>query len=233
MDNQEKQSDTSLLDDIEIIYIPTEPEEDDDEIHGDENYHNFIMPDGTYNEKFAVKMDKLEEQYLKESSFANAPPSIKKDVIIKTLFGSVLLIGGILLYAFNLSATSLLALTTLLGLLLLSSAQKRYLAIKDRDIIEFSGIIVDVQNIGMIKATKYAVVKISDNNKFLNVKLNADKHLSKGLPITLYISKEEPIVQSEYGPLVNNILGLTFDARTSQNLEIEKEEVSAKDYLSN
>lgn len=233
MDNKEIKSDDILLTDIEIIDNSPEFTDEDEEIPGDENYPHFFMPDGTYNEKLTMKIDKWEEEYLKAISFKNAPPSLKKDIIVKTLFGLFSLVGGIVLYAFNMSAPYLLALTTLLGCLLLFSAGKRYFAIKNRDIIEFAGIIVDVQNFGLIKATKYSVVKISDNNKFLNVKLNSDKHLTKGLPITLYISKEEPIVSSEYGPLVNHILGLTFDVKTSQDDEYIEEEMSAKDYLSN
>lgn len=221
-------------------YLPVEKEEieTERELDGDENIHSFYLEDGTFNEKYYNKVkdfpltssDELDE--IKKIPFIKLNGVFKKDIILKLVFGIFSTVLGIVLFATDNCEISFLGLTLFISFMLLFSAGRRYFIATSGNVIDFAGIIVDVVPVGFFKATQYMVVKISNGKKFLNVKFNYDKHITKGLPLTLYISKNEPIVSSPYGPLVENIVGYVFDVDETKTTTVaENDEITASDYI--
>ena len=230
--NNEELLDSENFEEQEDLEVETD-ENGLTETFGDENYENFIMPDGTMNFRYIEKLNVLQEQSLPEFlSFSSFPSILKKDILIKGGSGFAFILISLLLFILNIFPFKAIITFILIGLLLLFSAFIRYRVCKSNNIVKFEGLTVHVENMGLLKINKYQVVKISNSEKFLNVKLSYNKKMREGLPITVYINKYEPIKDSEYGPLVENILAFNLNVNTKEDqAKFEKENVSADEYI--
>lgn len=230
--NNEELLDSENFEEQEDLEVETD-ENGLTETFGDENYENFIMPDGTMNFRYIEKLNVLQEQSLPEFlSFSSFPSILKKDILIKGGSGFAFILISLLLFILNIFPFKAIITFILIGLLLLFSAFIRYRVCKSNNIVKFEGLTVHVENMGLLKINKYQVVKISNSEKFLNVKLSYNKKMREGLPITVYINKYEPIIDSEYGPLVENILAFNLNVNTKEDqAKFEKENVSADEYI--
>jgi hypothetical protein len=202
------------------------------EVFGDENYESFIMPDGTMNLRYIEKMSLFEDFIPIKLKFKEFPAALRNNIIIKFIFGLLAIIVSLIFVLFNMVKFKVIIPFIVIGILLLISALIRFKICQNDNIVKFEGITIHVEDMGLLKINKYQVVKISNNEKFLNVKLSYDKRMRAGLPITIYINKYEPIKDSEFGPLVENILTYSLNVNTKEDQEkLEQETLSAEEYI--
>ena len=200
--------------------------------YGDPNQKTILLPDGRFNEKYIdtleeiTSLDELEEQKLK---FEDFPASIRNDILRKALTAFVFIAVGIIAKVAGLFPTSVMCLFILISFIFMFSTIYRYKICSNNNIVKFEGIIVDANPIGILRSNKVFIVKISNNEKFLNVKLSPNKSIKTGMPITLYMNKNEPIVESDYGPLVENII--SYALSVGDETHRTGEEMSAEEYV--
>ena len=98
--------------------------------------------------------------------------------------------------------------------------------------VKFEGTIVDTQIYGFTKSNKYMITKISDGEKFLNIKLQVSPDMKPGLPITVYLPPNLLISASQYGPLAEYIIAYKLDISTEATDELLMSgNISADEYI--
>lgn len=233
-----KDTEYILEDDTEISDVSKDEniENPERELLGDENYESFFMPDGSINEKFLQKVKEL-PNFLDDAEdvvipFSKFPSSIK-NLILKRICGIfIFLTVGILGLYLELTGIQFLIITICISLCLAFSCVIKYFSVSSGNYVEFRGLIVDVKTIGIMKANRYQVVKISNEEKFLNIKVDYTQDLMPGVPITVYLRKDEKIVESEYGPLAEHFISFELSVLEGDDIDLFKnQEVTAKDYI--
>lgn len=100
-------------------------------------------------------------------------------------------------------------------------------------IVEFDGIVVNCKKIGFGKKFSYFIVLVVNENtgKMLSFKYAEDINgIERGVPITIYLDKNEPVVNSENGPFVEHYVSVMFGLNSSEEL-VENDSVSAEDFV--
>ena len=225
---------------LDINNIPEDTNSSTDntepELPGDENYESFLMPDGSINQKFLKKVKELPD-FLDDANEVSIPfnkfPASVRNLILKRICSIFIFLAiGILCMYLEFTGIQFLLVMIGISLLLLVSCIFKYKSISLGDYVEFKGLIIDVKTIGIMKANRYQVVKISNEEKFLNIKVDYTQDLSPGIPITVYLRKDEKIIESEYGPLAEHFI--SFELRVIEGSDVdlfENEEVTADDYV--
>ena len=100
--------------------------------------------------------------------------------------------------------------------------------------VSFSGIATENKKIGFGKKFSYHIVRVVNENSGKMLSFKYDEHpdgVGVGTPVTLYLSKTEPIIKSEYGAFVEHYISIMFGYETSEEL-LENDNISAEDYVS-
>lgn len=222
----------------DILLPPEEIEEteEEEELPGDENIHSILMPDGSFNYKFLDSLDALVPSDLEEVSipFSQFPEAIKNNITLKLVVGVAIIIILILFYASGWVADARIFIMLIFPAMMFLSAFLRYRMCKRDQIVKFEGTVITADTYGFVKATKYQVIKISNDEKFLNIKTPINKTVYPGMPITVYLNKNTPIIDSQYGPLAEHYVSYTFNVTSEEDEEeLKKGDVSADDYINN
>lgn len=100
-------------------------------------------------------------------------------------------------------------------------------------LVEFNGIVVNCKKIGFGKKFSYFIILIANENngKMLAFKYNEGSNgIDKGVPVTIYLDKNEPIINSENGPFVEHYVSIMLGFNSSEKLS-ENKSVSAEDFV--
>lgn len=207
-----------------------------DELVGDENYEEIILPDGRINEKYQAKViRKFDAAKLVEKEqlpLKDVPAAIKHDAQMRALTGVGIFMLVLITYAFRFVYSPMLKGSFVIMVLLLISAWRLLQAGINNEFVKFEGIIVGVEEYGLTKTTRYVIVKMSDGEKFLNIKSVNLKDFKIGQPITVYLPPDLAITASKYGPLAEYILSYKLDISTDKTDELlSNGGISAADYI--
>lgn len=208
-----------------------------DELHGDENIDSFLMPDGSFNDKYIYKLslraEIMESLQPAKIPFSHFPVAIKNDILRKTIVGLTVIVLSSILAILKWLPISLMLAFFLISGILLYSARLRFKICGSDNIVKFEGIVTNVETLGLTKRSRYQVIQLADERKFLNVKLDYNKNMRVGLPMTIYMPKNEPIKDTQYGPMVEYIISYSFNVNSQEDDQKFREEqsISAEDYL--
>lgn len=170
--------------------------------------------------------------HIEKIPFSSMPKTIKATIIRTIIGATIFLFFAILLLVFITKNIFVWLFFFLLSASLYVSAIIKYLTAKYNVIVKFEGIIVSTQIIGLMKATKYQIIKISNGEKFLNIKTSIDKKAERGVPITVYLPKDTKITDSEYGPLAETFISYTLSVSSDdESSKLTEEGISASDYV--
>ena len=190
------------------------------------------MPDGTMNLRYIEKLSLLKDFVPVKLKFEEFPAALKNDILIKFGFGFLFIAIFVFFAIFNTAKLKAFIPFIVIGLLLIVSGLIRMKICQNDNIVKFEGITVHVEDLGFLKINKHQLIKISNGEKFLNIKLSYNEKMREGLPITVYINKYEPIKDTEYGPLVENILIFTLNVNTKEDQEkLDQKSLSADEYI--
>lgn len=186
------------------------------------------------------------------NSISEFPPSIQRQIrnfIIFVVLMWLICISTVILDYINYFIFPLCIVVTIY---LIYRCCYIYNTVKNKRFTVFSGVVVNYKESKMnfITSSKRTQIQITDGNKFLSCTIprRAEKkgffsffkkssdESDKGIPITLYIDKKEPIVNTELGPYIKNYLAIEYSAlddKRTKNIFKDKKEIYAKDYLSN
>lgn len=217
------------LDDFNPLYdqIPGE-------LNGDENYEFNIMPDGTLNEKYQFKkaleiMNRPEKEVL---PWDRIPMAIRKNALQKIGAGIALMIVVLVTYILALIDYPTVIVTACIMALFVYVGVKKILIGRNNEFVKFEGIVVSSKIYGLTNSSKYMVVKISDGEKFLNLKLNVCPDITEGSPITVYLHPNLPIIPSQFGPLAEHIIAYKLDVSTEATDELIADgKITADEYI--
>lgn len=220
----------TLLSDFSDIYKPL-----DTELHGDETYEHYTMPDGTINEKYQQRKAlefALNPPVDDTVPFRKIPAAIRSDGLEKIAFGWGFFFLVLITYIMAFVDYPMLLFGIFFALMLTYIGVDKILTGKFNQYVKFEGIIVDTHIYGLTKSSKYMIVKMSDGEKFLNIKTMVSKDIKPGLPITVYLPPNLLITASKYGPLAEYIIAYKLDISTDATDELLAEgNISADEYI--
>lgn len=204
-------------------------------LNGDPNYESYIMPDGSINELYQERRAlefALEEPLMDNVPFYKIPPAIKYKGLRQIGFGWGFLIVVLATYIMAFVDLPMVIFAICFMLLLNYYGIKNILIGKFTMYVKFEGTIVDTQVYGFTKSNKYMITKISDGEKFLNIKLQVSPDMKPGLPITVYLPPNLLISASQYGPLAEYIIAYKLDISTEATDELLMSgNISADEYI--
>lgn len=219
-----------LMSDFSDLYKPL-----NDELNGDENYESYVMPDGSINEKYQQKKSLefiLNPTIDDEVPYYKIPAAIRYDAWEKIIFGWIVFVIILITYALAFVEYPMLIFGIFFAGLLTTMGVKKIVAGKFNRYVKFEGIIVDSEVYGITKSNQYMIVKMSDGEKFLNIKMKLSKDVKSGLPITVYLPPDLLIVPSRFGPLAEYIIAYKLDVSTEATDELLAEgTISADEYI--
>lgn len=253
--DEEKLNNTDFEDDSDVQFVDViieqeqpiqnveEQEEEEipqdklDEMHiedmpGDVSLKSFVMPDGTPNYQYKEYVRRASSIFTPRKNLSSAPSSVRKSIYKKLILALILFLlglGALIVGIKNIGFTLGLWLFAVIALV---AALRNYGIVEDDDVTTFEGIVVGAQIVGIVKATKYMNIKISNSEKFLNINTPLDKKIRIGTPITVYIPKDEPVINTEDGPFVEHYISYTLSVDNSSDIEkMESDELTAEEYI--
>lgn len=194
------------------------------------NYELLDLMD-TDNPEFEIKK--------KFSKYKNIPGVFKKSIQRNGIVALVFLISSIVVY-FSKEFGQLFPLI-LLGLsFYFGYASLSYYRIgKYQMYTTFRGKIVHVRKRGvsLLKNSQSLIIKVSDGRKYLSFSSPVQKinEFVTDLPITLYLSPNQSVIDSEDGPFVQQVLAIEYSADSqavNQLLQKNQGQINVSEYIS-
>lgn len=167
---------------------------------------------------FQKEYDGLEElEIIEMLPFSHLEPVMKKKISSYLFAAGVCLVLGILFLWADLHFWSTSLIFAILSLLLLAAARQNYVVAATGLYYIFTGTVQELFRLGKLKAVRSTLVRLeSESGQQLCLKVPGEVKFGIGTLLTLYIPAGAPIVQSEYGPTVENVLSFERGRKTPE-----------------